>query len=444
MKIEPHSLESFFATVPLFSETSLGFNCVDQVASFQVHVPLFQRRYCWLPKQVNTIWKDVSENYSMLNGHHIGKLYFQKRKDKIFCVDGQQRLTTLTIMLSCFRDVAIELMQQKELDEKRRRILTILIGKLHSYLFVNCEKLSSEPFEFLKQPHQNDQSIKEWCNTMKTIARFVPSHDDRMAYFCILTNTNTDEITEQTSVNPWMVLAHRIMLTNIRSYLMHHTNQIEQLNSLVKRTMSCVRFVILEFKEEEKNVHQTYKELFDTGKANQFIFFIKAPGIDLANSDLIKNYILTFYAESEELQEEIYEKFWLPLERCFDKKINTCQDEMPKKKKNSLERGEFHVQELQSRDLDCFFDWFLNFRGKSREQIEEMEKEREEERKRYLNMPLAMQMGCCTTNSIFNQFVKYVETVRFHTNPPSKPEVETLLKELIDECKHNYFSFFHE
>ena len=66
-------------------------------------IPLYQRNYAWGAEEINLLLQDIYENYKKSNGtqnYFIGSLVVLKRKDGLFeVIDGQQRLTTLSILL---------------------------------------------------------------------------------------------------------------------------------------------------------------------------------------------------------------------------------------------------------------------------------------------------------------------------------------------------------
>ncbi len=72
-------------------------------------VPDFQREYVWAPKQIKELLKDIYEAFQNDADnsayYFIGSLVLFKPSHKTFwLVDGQQRMTTLFIMLCCLRD----------------------------------------------------------------------------------------------------------------------------------------------------------------------------------------------------------------------------------------------------------------------------------------------------------------------------------------------------
>ncbi len=80
----------------------------------QYVVPLFQRPYSWSEKQWKTLWVDVQEKARHSDGrpHFFGSIVTTPAKSvpqgvgKYLLVDGQQRLTTVQVLLAAIRDVA--------------------------------------------------------------------------------------------------------------------------------------------------------------------------------------------------------------------------------------------------------------------------------------------------------------------------------------------------
>ncbi len=72
------------------------------------HIPRFQRPYSWEEENIADFWEDVVTNTSP--DYFIGSMVvFKKEKQRFGVVDGQQRLTTITILLCVLRDKFKEL-----------------------------------------------------------------------------------------------------------------------------------------------------------------------------------------------------------------------------------------------------------------------------------------------------------------------------------------------
>lgn len=67
------------------------------------HIPRFQRPYSWDDENLSDFWEDVVVNQS--DDYFIGSMVvYKKDKQQYGVVDGQQRLTTITILLCVIRD----------------------------------------------------------------------------------------------------------------------------------------------------------------------------------------------------------------------------------------------------------------------------------------------------------------------------------------------------
>ncbi len=81
------------------SQTFSGFVTGDK----QFQVPLYQRNYSWEEEHVEDLWDDLVEAVEMDRDHYIGTFLLMESEDNEgithSIIDGQQRLTTLTILL---------------------------------------------------------------------------------------------------------------------------------------------------------------------------------------------------------------------------------------------------------------------------------------------------------------------------------------------------------
>lgn len=109
----------------LAQSTNVMYLTIDQLLKeTKVHaVPVFQRRYCWTEQQANRLWQSIvkmKDADADTNNHSIGRLMLLERSEGTRLVlDGQQRLTTLTLVLASLRDRATALEESKvsaELD----------------------------------------------------------------------------------------------------------------------------------------------------------------------------------------------------------------------------------------------------------------------------------------------------------------------------------------
>ena len=63
-------------------------------------IPLYQRAYAWEDKQLTQLIEDISDITDETN-YYIGALIVSKQDNKYEVVDGQQRLTSLYLLMNC-------------------------------------------------------------------------------------------------------------------------------------------------------------------------------------------------------------------------------------------------------------------------------------------------------------------------------------------------------
>ncbi|GHS62511.1 DUF262 and DUF1524 domain-containing protein [Helicobacter pylori] len=77
----------------------------------QLVIPIYQRVYSWEKKQCKELWDDIIKigGNDKMDGHFIGSILYVldgiKHSDNtLLIIDGQQRLTTITLLLTALRD----------------------------------------------------------------------------------------------------------------------------------------------------------------------------------------------------------------------------------------------------------------------------------------------------------------------------------------------------
>jgi len=117
----------------------------------QYIIPMFQRTYSWKDKQWNQLWEDIIDlvDDDQNQSHFIGSIVSIPINasthgiQQFLVIDGQQRLTTLLILLAAMRDVA-----KAQGNEG-------LSNEIHNTLLVNTYKSGEEFYKFL--PTQVDK-----------------------------------------------------------------------------------------------------------------------------------------------------------------------------------------------------------------------------------------------------------------------------------------------
>jgi len=78
--------------------------------SYDYEIPQFQRDYSWQKEHVEDFWNDAWDSINDENSnYYFGPIVLVKTKDDLIfkVVDGQQRITTLSILISVIRDISL-------------------------------------------------------------------------------------------------------------------------------------------------------------------------------------------------------------------------------------------------------------------------------------------------------------------------------------------------
>ncbi len=86
--------------------------CIDQeirkvLGSNYYKIPRFQRPYSWDKDNIQEFWNDIENHKS--GEFFIGSMVVYIKGHYRYIVDGQQRLTTITILLAALRDKFLEI-----------------------------------------------------------------------------------------------------------------------------------------------------------------------------------------------------------------------------------------------------------------------------------------------------------------------------------------------
>ena len=78
-----------------------------QLLNLNLRIPDYQRIYCWDEKTIRVLWDDV-QNLDKEEKYRLGTIILQRVDDTFQIIDGQQRLVTLSLMLSTLHIQAIQ------------------------------------------------------------------------------------------------------------------------------------------------------------------------------------------------------------------------------------------------------------------------------------------------------------------------------------------------
>ncbi|GAA8032474.1 DUF262 and DUF1524 domain-containing protein [Helicobacter pylori] len=93
------------------AEATPLLNFIKDNQKNQLVIPIYQRVYSWEKEQCKELWDDIIKigGNDKMDGHFIGSILyvlngFKHSDNTLLIIDGQQRLTTITLLLTALRD----------------------------------------------------------------------------------------------------------------------------------------------------------------------------------------------------------------------------------------------------------------------------------------------------------------------------------------------------
>lgn len=243
-------------------------------------VPLFQRPYVWNEDdQWEPLWNDVVRLADRLaergkpQPHFLGAVVLQQLPNPVgmmqqrTIIDGQQRLTTLQLLLDALRT------ELHEIESARSAALRI------EALVVNSEHYREKP----------EDQFKVW-----------PTNRDRPSFNAVMRGGGPVE-----GSNDRIPEAHRFFREKAREWMRQAGDQ--SLTARAAALESAVRdhlqIVVIDLAAEENA-----QEIFET---------LNARGAPLTAADLIKNFVFQRLQESSTDVERAYDRHWKEFETAF-------------------------------------------------------------------------------------------------------------------------------
>jgi uncharacterized protein with ParB-like and HNH nuclease domain len=243
------------------------------------HIPTFQRAYNWRPKQIAQLWDSVLENDKQ---YYIGNIVVvQHSTEKIqsgyLVIDGQQRLTTLSLFLIAIRNY---ISKDMEKDKKKQQL----------------------------------QRHKDMMEELRSSLIFSTSFSDESKIKLVFSKGNLSEIYKRLVYNDFIATdldeAQMRFVKNLnyinqllRDYLKDEKSVKKAIQELVSKILE-LEFIIIECKNES-DVYQIFEGLNSTG-------------LELSVVDLVKNTVFKRIKESDTLALENAEKIWEEMENSFE------------------------------------------------------------------------------------------------------------------------------
>jgi uncharacterized protein with ParB-like and HNH nuclease domain len=236
----------------------------------QYIVPLFQRTYSWKSDNWKTLWDDLLSLYSSESArkHFLGALVSMPVDmtpagvNKFLLIDGQQRITTLFLILAAIRDIATARNEGNLADQINELYLT-----------------------------------NKWAEGTNILKLF-PSQTDREQFSKII-HRKDDLDGNNNAVKAFKYLKSKLEGKDPSG----KSIDLKRMHTILVQEIMIVNIVL----DKDENPYLIFESL-------------NAKGEPLTQADLVRNYILMRITNAEE-QEVAYRDFWMPMQNALGSEL---------------------------------------------------------------------------------------------------------------------------
>jgi uncharacterized protein with ParB-like and HNH nuclease domain/predicted transport protein len=228
----------------------------------QFLIPVYQRYYSWDLEQCRRLWNDIVDMQKKGKvGHFVGSIVNIAEQamptgvQKYMIIDGQQRMTTLTLLLLALRDYAIKNPEDKTINARR----------IDNMLLKNEYEVGDERYKLL------------------------------------LTETDRDILMKLVDEKPIAEDTKSKLLDNYHFFVGKIADR-ELAPAEIYESIGKLQIVNITLDRTVDDAQAIFESLNSTGK-------------ELSESDLIRNYVLMGLEPTE--QTYVYEHLWRPMELLF-------------------------------------------------------------------------------------------------------------------------------
>ena len=235
----------------------------------QLSIPIYQRKYSWTDKECNQLFEDVLRVGDSIKeeNHFIGSIVYMNQKahiaspiNKLMIIDGQQRITTISLLVSALSD----------------------------FLFNNPNENIMNPYNLINYYLINDKESGE----LKY--KLILTDEDKVTLIKII-----DNLTEEDKL-PF----EKEDSVRVKENYEYFKRKINEENAeLIYQGLSKLLIIFVALEHNIDNPQLIFESLNSTG-------------LELSQADLIRNYILMGLTPEE--QEDLYTKFWKKIEKLFE------------------------------------------------------------------------------------------------------------------------------
>ncbi|MGL2806628.1 GmrSD restriction endonuclease domain-containing protein [Helicobacter pylori] len=234
----------------------------EQNQTNQFVIPIYQRLYSWKKEQCEQLWDDIIKigGNDKMNGHFIGSILYERvdgtHSSPLLIIDGQQRLTTITLLCIALRNY---LNDEDEFLEKFSH------EKIESYL-INSDKDGDKKFKLILSESDRDTLL------------FLIDKDRRKPS------------------EPSLKIMENFKL--FEKWINENTDKLETIFKGLEKLM----IVWIALKKEKDDPQLIFESM-------------NSKGIELTQADLIRNYIIMETKVGK--QEDFYNQYWRAMEEDF-------------------------------------------------------------------------------------------------------------------------------
>jgi hypothetical protein len=287
----------------------------------RIVIPIFQRTFCWADAQFAGWWKDLLQaRGDMMSGHSVGKLMFKRHAisasdpSSLFCIDGQQRITTTMLTLAALRDAALQLPPALVGSPAVMQVVQRLEGVMYSNLGAFAQLKASTGSLQARLPR----------GQLQRFSRLHPSYRDRAPFFELITlgalkaKDQSLELSSET-VSTVLYRAKHFFDQALQAHLAAQSSDTHRVNVLRDLTGRALDFFSVMYVEciAEVNLPQLFlwlqeKALFGMGA----LLYNPTPGVKFNMCDMVRNLLMSSFSDLPyPEQERLYNDLWLvPLE----------------------------------------------------------------------------------------------------------------------------------
>jgi len=230
----------------------------------QFVIPIYQRIYCWSEKECRQLWDDIlrAGRNDAISAHFVGSivyvekgLYAVMNQPPLLVIDGQQRLSTVTLLIEA---LARSLGDSEPLDGFSAK-------KLRNYYLLN------------------------------------PLEDGERKYKLLLSQTDKASLIALLDQQP-KPKVHSIRVEAIFEFFTERVAEAKNDLEAICKGLAKLVIVDISLNRDQDNPQLIFESLNSTGR-------------ELSQADLIRNFILM--GLEPQLQTRLYEQYWRPMEVDF-------------------------------------------------------------------------------------------------------------------------------